>query len=484
MDTPTTPQVKYEDLSLYINGQFVKGGGRKEQDIVNPATDEVIGKLPHATKEDLDLALASAQKAFLSWRKTSPLEKSRILRKVAELSRARAQEIGRNITMDMGKPLAEAAGEVTVCSEHADWAAEECRRIYGRVIPARSEGVRQFVLREPIGVVAAFSPWNFPYNQAIRKIVSALGAGCTIIIKGPEDAPSAVVAIARLFHEAGLPPGCLNVVWGVPSEVSTYLINSPIVRKISFTGSVPVGKQLAAMAGALMKPATMELGGQSPVIVMDDADVEAAADIMAGAKFRNAGQVCVSPTRFYVQEKAYDKFAARFLDKVKTLKVGPGLEADTKMGPLAHKRRVPALAAFVDDANTRGAKIVAGGKTIGDKGNFFEPTVIEDAPDDSKIMKDEPFGPILGLKKFKTLDEAIEKANALPFGLAAYAFTSSTKNATKIGDALESGMVTINHLGFALAEVPFGGVKESGYGSEGGSETFDGYLVTKFVTQK
>jgi succinate-semialdehyde dehydrogenase / glutarate-semialdehyde dehydrogenase len=474
----------YEDLSLYINGQFLKGGGRREQEVFNPATDEVVGKLPHASKEDLDLALQSAQKAFQSWRKSSPLERSRILRKVAELARARAADIGRNITLDMGKPLAEAVGEVTVCSEHADWAAEESRRIYGRVIQARSEGVRQLVLREPIGVVAAFSPWNFPFNQAIRKIVSALGAGCTIIIKGPEDAPSAVVAIAQLFHEAGLPPGCLNVVWGVPSEVSTYLIQSPIVRKISFTGSVPVGKQLAAMAGSLMKPCTMELGGHSPVIVCDDADIDAAADIMASSKFRNAGQVCVSPTRFYVQEKAYDRFVSRFLDKVSKMKVGPGLEADTKMGPLAHKRRMPALAGFVEDATERGAKIVAGGHKVGERGNFFEPTVVADPPDDSKLMTQEPFGPILGVKPFKTLDEAIERANSLPYGLAAYAFTTSSRNATRIGDALESGMVTINHLGFALAEVPFGGVKDSGYGSEGGSETFDGYLVTKFVTQK
>lgn len=474
----------YEDLSLYIDGEFLKGGGRREQEIRNPATGEAIGKLPHASKDDLDHALASAQKAFQSWRKSSPVERSRILRKVAELSRARAQEIGRNITLDEGKPLAEAVGEVTVCSEHAEWAAEECRRIYGRVIAARSEGVRQLVLKEPIGVVAAFSPWNFPFNQAIRKIVSALGAGCTIIIKGPEDAPSAVVAIARLFHEAGLPPGCLNVVWGVPSEVSTYLIHSPIVRKVSFTGSVPVGKQIAAMAGALMKPCTMELGGHSPVIVCEDADVESAADIMASAKFRNAGQVCISPTRFYVQEKVYDRFVQRFLDKVSKLKVGPGLEEGTKMGPLAHERRVPAIAGFVEDADARGAKILAGGNKLGGKGNFFEPTVVEEAPDDSKLMTQEPFGPILGLKRFKQLDDAIERANSLPFGLAAYAFTTSTRNATRLGDALESGMVTINHVGLATAETPFGGVKESGYGSEGGAETFDGYLVTKFVTQK
>jgi succinate-semialdehyde dehydrogenase/glutarate-semialdehyde dehydrogenase len=474
----------YEDLCLYINGQFLKGGGRKEQDVLNPATDEVIGKLPHASKADLDLALQSAQAAFLTWRKSSPVERNRILRKVAETARARAGDIGRNITLDMGKPLVEATGEVTVCSEHIDWAAEECRRIYGRVIPPRVEGVRQLVLKEPIGVVAAFSPWNFPFNQAIRKIVSALGAGCTIIIKGPEDAPSATVAIARLFHEAGLPPGCLNIVWGVPHEVSDYLIRSPIVRKVSFTGSIPVGKQLAALAGSLMKPCTMELGGHSPVIVMDDADVEGAADIMAGSKFRNAGQVCVSPTRFYVQEKAYDKFVARFLDKVKNLKVGPGMEADTKMGPLAHKRRVPAVASFVEDADARHAKILTGGHKVGSRGNFFEPTIVEEPPDDAKLMREEPFGPILGLKKFKTLDEAITKANSLPFGLAAYAFTSSTKNAMRLGNDLESGMVTINHLGLAVAETPFGGVKESGYGSEGGSETFDGYLVTKFVTQK
>ena len=474
----------YEDLSLYINGQFLKGGGRREQDVINPATDEVVGRLPHATREDLDLALASAQKAFESWRKSSPIERSRILRKVAELARARANEIGRNITLDQGKPLAEAVGEVTVCAEHAEWAAEECRRIYGRVIQPRSEGVRQFVLKEPIGVCAAFSPWNFPFNQAIRKMVSALGAGCTLIIKGPEDSPSAVVALARLFHDAGLPAGCVNLVWGVPSEVSTYLIHSPIVRKISFTGSVPVGKQLAAMAGALMKPCTMELGGHSPVIVMEDADVEGAADMLAAAKFRNAGQVCVSPTRFYVQEKAYDKFVARFLDKVGKLKVGPGLEAETRMGPLAHSRRVPAIAGFVDDANARGATILAGGNRMGDRGSFFEPTVVADAPDDSKLMTQEPFGPILGVKRFKTLDEAIERANSLPFGLAAYAFTTSTKSATKLGDSLESGMVTINHMGLALSETPFGGVKESGYGSEGGAETFDGYLVTKFVTQK
>jgi succinate-semialdehyde dehydrogenase/glutarate-semialdehyde dehydrogenase len=473
----------YPALSLYIDGQFLSGEGRKEQPVYNPATNQVIGQLPHATKDDLDRALNSAQRAFESWRKTSPLERSKILRKVAELARERSQDIGRGITLDQGKPLAEAVGEVVFCAEHAEWHAEECRRIYGRVIPARQDGVRQLVLREPIGVCAAFSPWNFPFNQAIRKITAALGAGCTIVIKGPEDAPSAVVALAQLFHDAGLPPGCLNVVWGVPSEVSDHLIKSPIVKKISFTGSVPVGKQLAGLAGSLMKRCTMELGGHAPVIVCDDADVEAAADVIVPFKFRNAGQVCISPTRFYVQEGAYDRFVARFLAKMEKVKVGDGLQKETRMGPLAQKRRVAAVSSFVEDAAERGAKLLSGGTTLGGEGNFFAPTLLADLPDDSKLMTEEPFGPIAGLVRFKNLDDAIRRANSLPFGLAAYAFTGGTKNALLLQNELQAGMVTINHTGLAMAETPFGGIKDSGYGSEGGSETFDGYLNTKFVTQ-
>ncbi len=474
----------YPQLSLYIDGQFIaSGSGRKEQDVLNPATNQVIGKLPHATTEDLDLALSSAQRAFESWKKTSPLDRSKVLRKVAELARERSQDIGRGITMDQGKPLAEAVGEVMFCAEHAEWHAEECRRIYGRVIPARQDGVRQLVLREPIGVCAAFSPWNFPFNQAIRKITAALGAGCTVIIKGPEDAPSAVVALAQLFHDAGLPAGCLNVVWGVPSEVSGHLMRSPIVKKVSFTGSVAVGKQLAAIAGSMMKRCTMELGGHAPVIVCDDADVEAAADVLVPFKFRNAGQVCISPTRFYVQEGAYDKFVARFLSKMEKVKVGSGLDKDTRMGPLAQARRMAAVSGFIDDAHQRGATILAGGKTLGGEGNFFAPTLIADLPEDSRLMTEEPFGPVAGLVRFKTVDEVLKRANSLPFGLAAYAFTTSTKNAQMLSTGLEAGMVAINHLALALAETPFGGIKDSGYGSEGGIETFDGYLNTKLVTQ-
>ena len=473
----------YEDLALYIDGQFVRGDGRREQDVFDPATDTVIGRLPHATTEDLDRALTSAARAFETWRKTSPMERSKILRKVADLARERAQAIGANMTLDQGKPIAEAVGEVLMCAEHADWHAEECRRIYGRVIPARVDGVRQLVLREPIGVCAAFTPWNFPFNQAIRKVVAALGAGCTMVLKGPEDAPSGVVALARLFHDAGLPPGCLNVVWGVPHEVSNHLINSPIVRKVSFTGSVAVGKQLAAMAGGLMKRCTMELGGHAPVIVCDDADVERAADILVGFKFRNAGQVCISPTRFYVQEGAYERFVGRFVEKTRAIKVGPGSDPANRMGPLAQKRRVSPFNGFIEDAHQRGASILAGGVAMEGAGSFYSPTVLADLPDDSRLMNEEPFGPVAGMVRFKTVDDVLKRANALPFGLAAYTFTGSTKNATAIGNGLEAGMVSINHIGLALAETPFGGIKDSSYGSEGGTETFDGYLTTKFVTQ-
>jgi len=473
----------YQDLALYIDGEFIQGGGRREQDVTNPANQEVLGKLPHASRADLDRALAAAQRAFESWKKTSPMERSRILRKVAELARERAQDIGRNLTLDQGKPLAEAVAEIMTCSEHAEWHAEECRRIYGRVIPPRNPAVRQFVVREPVGVCAAFTPWNFPFNQAIRKVAAAIGAGCSIILKGPEDTPSAVVAMAHLFHDAGLPPGVLNVVWGVPAEISTYLIESPIVRKISFTGSVPVGKQLAALAGSHMKRTTMELGGHSPVLVFDDADVEPAAEMLARMKIRNAGQVCVSPTRFYVQEKAYDKFVARFADAIASIKVGDGLGQGIEMGPLVHERRLLAMETFLDDASQRGGRVVTGGSRVGDKGYFFAPAVVTDIPDDSKLMTEEPFGPIAPVTRFKTTDEVLKRANSLPFGLASYVFTNSLKTATAVSNGLEAGMVNINHFGMALAETPFGGVKDSGIGSEGGTESFDGYLVTKFITQ-
>lgn len=474
----------YENLALYINGEFLSGDGRNSQDIINPSTLEVIGKLPHATEQDLDNALQAAQKAFESWRHSSPMERSEILRKVAQMSRDRAEEIGRNITLDQGKPLHEAIGEVKSCADHADWHAEECRRIYGRIIPPRQPSVRQMVIREPIGVCAAFTPWNFPYNQAIRKICAAIGAGCTIIIKGPEDAPSAVMAIARMFHEAGLPKGVLNVVWGVPAEISDKLIRSPIVRKVSFTGSVPVGKQLASLAGAHMKPITMELGGHSPVIVFEDADVERAAKQLARFKIRNAGQVCVSPTRFYIHQDIFAQFKDIFTDTLANIKVDDGLKEGTEMGPLAHERRVTAMQQFVDDATQKGAKVLLGGTNKeNEQGYFYMPTVLIDVPKEAKIMSEEPFGPIAPLVPFTDHQEVINEANSLPYGLSSYVFTNSLQTAHMASNEIQAGMVNINHFGSALPETPFGGIKDSGIGSEGGQETFDGYLVTKFVTQ-
>ena len=473
----------YQHLALYINGQFLDGQGRQTQAVINPADGSSLGQLPLASQADLDAALEAAQAAFKSWRHSSPMDRSAILRKVAELSRERAQEIGRNLTLDQGKPLAEAVGEIMSCADHADWHAEECRRIYGRVIPARNPKVQQMVLREPIGVCAAFTPWNFPYNQAIRKICAAIGAGCTIILKGPEDSPSAVMAIAQAFHDAGLPPGVLNIVWGVPQEVSDYLIRSPIVRKVSFTGSVPVGKQLAALAGAHMKRITMELGGHSPVLVLPDADVARAARQLARFKIRNAGQVCISPTRFYIHDDIYTAFVDRFTEELANVKVGDGLDPDTQMGPLAHERRIPMMQKFVDNARSLGGKVLLGGEQIKRDGFFFSPTVLTDLPDDALVMTEEPFGPIAPLTRYSDLDDAIARANSLPYGLSAYAFTQSLQDAHRLGTELESGMVNINHFGSSLPETPFGGVKDSGIGSEGGAETFDGYLVTKFVTQ-
>ena len=472
----------YESLALYINGEFIGGDGRKTEDVINPATQEVLGQLPHATQADLDHALESAQRAFESWKRSSPMDRSAILRKVAELARANAKEIGRNMTLDQGKPLAESVGEIVSCSEHLDWAAEESRRLYGRVIPPRNPDVRQIVVREPVGVCAAFTPWNFPYNQAIRKVAAAIASGCTIVLKGPEDSPSAIMAIARMFHEAGLPKGCLNIVWGKPAEISDYLIRSPIVRKVSFTGSVPVGKQLAALAGQYMKRGTWELGGHSPVMVFDDADIDRAATMLAKFKIRNAGQVCVSPTRFYVQKGAYDKFLAKFTDVLKGIKVGNGLEAGIDMGPLVHARRVSAIESFVEDSVKRGGKVVLGGEATQGKGFFFNPTVITDLPDDSMLMTEEPFGPIAPVVPFTDIDEVLKRANSLPFGLSSYVFTNSLQTATKVSNGIEAGMVNINHFGSALAETPFGGVKDSGIGSEGGTEMFEGYLVTKFIT--
>lgn len=473
----------YPHIPLYIDGEFIEKGGREEKEILNPFDNTILGTMTCVNKADLDNALESAERAFKTWKKTSPLIRSEILRKFAQLARERAEEIGRNITLDQGKPLREAIGEVTICSEHAEWHAEECRRIYGRVIPARSENVEQIVLREPIGVCLAFSPWNFPFNQAIRKVSAAIAAGCTMILKGSSDTPSAVLAIAQLFHDAGLPKGVLNIVWGNSDFISDYLIKSPIIKKISFTGSTPVGKKLAALASLHMKPSTMELGGHAPVIICEDANIQQAVDTLVGYKFRNAGQVCISPTRFYIHDSVYKTVVEKMAEKIKSIQVGNGLDAQSHMGPLAQEKRVIEMLKLVDDAKCKGATVNIGGISLEGKGNFFAPTLISDLTNEMNFMNDEPFGPIIGAVPFHDLEQVIVEANRLQFGLASYAFTTSSKNAHFISRELEAGMVSINHIGLAVAETPFGGIKDSGFGSEGGIETFDGYLTTKFITK-
>jgi succinate-semialdehyde dehydrogenase/glutarate-semialdehyde dehydrogenase len=473
----------YTDLKLYIDGQWLGADNRKSEDVINPATGKVLGKLPHASKADLDNALAAADKAFGAWSRTSAYDRSNILRKAAGLMRERADHIARVQTQEQGKPFPESRIEVMTSADITDWYAEEGRRAYGRIVPGRMKGTRQIVVQEPIGVAAAFTPWNFPTLTPIRKIAGALAAGCTLIIKASEEVPGGCVELVKCFADAGLPAGVLNLVFGVPAEVSEHIIPSPIVKKVSFTGSVPVGKQLAAMAARGMKRATMELGGHSPVLVFDDADPIKAADTIAAFKYRNAGQVCISPTRFYVQEKNYNKFVERFVEYAKGLKLGDGLEKDTKMGPVANPRRLDAMESFVNDARSRGGKIATGGNRVGNQGFFFEPTVITDIADDSKIMTEEPFGPLAPIVPFKTFDEVIERANSLPFGLASYAFTTSSATANAVGDAIQAGMVGINSVMVSTPETPFGGVKDSGYGSEGGIEGLQAYLNTKFISQ-
>jgi succinate-semialdehyde dehydrogenase/glutarate-semialdehyde dehydrogenase len=467
---------------LLINGAWRDGSTGDWLPVVNPATEAQIGRLAVATRQDLDDALAGAKAGFQAWRQVSAIERGKILRNAANNLRAQIDSLALALTQEQGKPLVEAKIELAVSADIFDWYAEEARRIYGRLIPARAPNVTQSVVQEPIGPVAAFSPWNFPASQAARKIAAAIAAGCSIIIKGPEETPSPIIALAQALLAAGLPAGVLNLVFGRPAEISEYLIPSPIIRKVSFTGSVPVGKHLAELAARHMKPATMELGGHSPVIVFDDADLDAATKQLTTFKYRNAGQVCISPTRFFVHQSIYDGFTEAFAAAAKAVKVGNGLEPETQMGPLANQRRVEAVDALISEAVADGARLVAGGRRIGNRGYFYEPTVLADIPAHSRILHQEPFGPVALLLPFESDAEAIAKANDTAYGLAAYAYTRSAVRADLVARSLEAGMISINQIGLGPIETPFGGIKDSGYGREGGSEGIEAYLQTKFVS--
>jgi len=470
------------ETQLYIDGRW-RAGSAGSAPVLNPATEETIGAHACASRSDLDDALAAAESGFRHWRRTSAFDRSRLLRRAAELLRARGDSVSRAITMEQGKPLAESRGEVATCADLIDWFAEEGRRAYGRLIPARASNVAQMVVKEPVGPVAAFSPWNFPLNQAVRKVAAALAAGCSIILKGPEETPSSCAALVAAFADAGLPAGALNLVFGDPAAISEYLIPHVTIRKISFTGSTAVGKRLAALAGAHMKRATMELGGHAPAIVFEDADLDRAIKVLVAAKFRNAGQICVAPTRFLVHESHYRQFVDDFAAAANAVNVGDGLVDGVGMGPVAHRRRLETMEALTADAVARGARVAAGGARIGNQGYFFAPTVLTDAPISARAMNEEPFGPIALVAPFRDYEGAMREANRLAYGLAAYAYTRSAKTMANVGQDLESGMVSINHHGLALPELPFGGVKESGYGSEGGTEALEAYFVPKLVTQ-
>src|SRR5918993_1093035 len=447
----------YPNTQLFIDGQWQDAADGRSLAVFNPATGKEIGRVARASTGDLDRALAAAQKGFEAWRDLPAIERNKIMRRAAAFMRERAGDI-------------------------IEWFADEGLRVYGRIVPARGNlATRQMVLKDPVGPVAAFTPWNFPINQVVRKVGAALSAGCSMLIKAPEETPAGPAELIRAFADAGLPPGVLGLVYGNPAEISSYLIQHPVIRKITFTGSTPVGKQLAAMAGQHMKRVTMELGGHAPVIVAEDADIALAVKSTGAAKFRNAGQVCISPTRFLVHKSIRNDFAAALAKHAQALKVGDGLTEGTQMGPLANSRRLTAMAEFTKDAVDRGATVLTGGERIGDVGNFFQPTILADVPVEAKVFNDEPFGPMAAIRSFDTLEEAIAEANRLPYGLAGYAFTKSLKNADQLSRQVEVGMLWINMPAMPSAEMPFGGVKDSGYGSEGGPEALEAYLNTRAV---
>lgn len=476
-------QMHYPDTQLLINGEWQGAHDARTLPVLNPATGLEIGRVAHAAVSDLERAAAAAERGFATWRDMTAAQRSVVMRSAAALIRERADAIAPLLTMEQGKPLAEARGETLAAADMIEWFAEEGFRVYGRIVPSRTNlALRQMVVKDPVGPVAAFTPWNFPINQVVRKVGAALAAGCSMVVKAPEETPASPAALIRAFHDAGLPPGVLNLVYGDPAEISSFLIAHPAIRKITFTGSTPVGKQLAALAGRHMKRVSMELGGHAPVIVCADADIDLAVRTAGAAKFRNAGQVCVSPTRFLVQEEVREEFSSALAAHAKSLRVGDGLEEGTQMGPLANARRVAAMEELTSDAVRKGAALLQGGARAGETGNFWQPTVLSDVPLDAMVLNDEPFGPLAAIRGFEKLEDAIAEANRLPYGLAGYAFTRSLKNADLLARRVEVGMLWINTAAVTSAELPFGGVKDSGYGSEGGPEALECYLNTRAVS--
>jgi succinate-semialdehyde dehydrogenase/glutarate-semialdehyde dehydrogenase len=469
------------DLKLFIDGVWKSGEGREAHAVVNPVDAQPIAELPFATKADLEEALAASERAWPEWRSTDVEKRAAILHKTASLLRERAEHIGRIMTQEQGKPLAESRSEVLASAQLFDWYAEDAKRDYGRTL-VRPAGQISRVIRQPVGPVATFSPWNFPVYLLAKKVAAALATGCTVISRPPHETPGCCTELFRALHDAGIPAGVAQLLHGDADLISRTLIASRTIRKVSFTGSTNVGKHLMRLCADSMTRVTMELGGHAPVLIFDDCDLEKTLDMVVPQKFRNAGQVCVSPTRFYVQSGIYDAFVKGFAERTARVKVGNGLEDGVKMGPLANSRRPDAVETLVQDAKAKGARVLAGGER-GDGGFFFQPTLLADVPNEANIMNDEPFGPVAVSRPFDTFEEAIEQANRLPYGLAAFAFTENGRRANLIGDLVESGMVGINTFAISGADTPFGGVKDSGFGSEGGKEGLESYQVVKAVHQ-
>jgi succinate-semialdehyde dehydrogenase/glutarate-semialdehyde dehydrogenase len=471
----------YPEPGLLIDGHWL--GTASTRAVIDPATEAVIAALPCAGPAELQQALAAAERGLAVWRRTPVAARAALMLRAVALLRQRSDRIAQVIVAEQGKTLAQARGEVERGCDILEWDANEGRRAYGHIIPSDATFEHR-VYRQPIGVVAAFTPWNFPFSSPARKVGAALAAGCALVLKPAEETPGSAVLLAQAFIDAGLPAGVLNLVFGDPAAISSMLIAQPAVRLIAFTGSVPVGKQLAAMAGQHMKPAVMELGGHGPVIVCGDADPEDAAAQSLAAKAVNAGQACVAPTRFLVQRKLFERFCTAFTSRAQALRLGPGADAASQIGPLANARRLAAISALVDDARERGARLLCGGSRSGERGYFYPITALADVPADARVLVEEPFGPLAVINPFDSLDEAIAQANALPFGLAAYAFTDSAAAVNRLTQELQTGTLAINHLAPSFADTPFGGVKDSGYAREGGSVSLDAYTVLKTVLHR
>ncbi|MGC4933406.1 NAD-dependent succinate-semialdehyde dehydrogenase [Gordonia sp. DT30] len=480
----TTANSVVQTTDLLRDGQWVAASDNGTFAVVDPATETLVADVARATPDDVEAAIAGARKGFDRWRDTDAWERSAVLRRAAGLIRERVEEIAALMTAEQGKPLGEARGETLAAADQYDWYADEARRIYGRIVDGHGPGKNIYVRREPVGVVAAFSTWNFPALLASRKIAPALAAGCAVIVVPAEETPLTTLAVVGALVDAGVPAGVVQTLTGDGAQISEQLVASPVIRKVSLTGSVPVGRAVLRAAAENITDVVLELGGHAPVLVFADADIEQAATACVAAKFRNAGQVCASPSRFFVQEDAFAEFIDHFVTATRALVVGDGRDPRTNVGPLTNSRRIDAAEALIADATRAGASVAVGGHRAPgfEKGHFFSPTVLADVPHTAAIMRDEPFAPVAPLTSFRTFEEAIELANSTEFGLASYVFTSDLNTAMSASRSIEAGMVAVNHMALATAEAPFGGVKKSGFGREGGAEGVADYTTVKYVS--